>query len=97
MKIFFSLIISVFIFLSGSIYAGSLLQSATDSVNSGIVNTKMATDNKLDNINIDATVVNGIAIFSGNVHSKAQVDELVRIAHSVSGIKGVDVSKVQIK
>lgn len=77
--------------------ADSIWSPMTDSVNSGIINTKMATDDALDNIRVDATVINGIAIFIGQVNSQAQFDELVRIAGSVSGIKGVNTSKLTIR
>lgn len=78
------------------VYANSILSPLTDSVNSGIINTKMVTDNRLKGIHVDATVTNGIAIFSGQVNSKAQAHALVGIAYSVSGIKGVDVSGLKV-
>lgn len=96
-KILISLMLTAGLVFTVPIYADSILSPMTDSVNSGIINTKMYTDKSLSNISIDATVINGVAIYSGEVHSKAQLDELVRIARSVSGIKGVDVSKVKIK
>lgn len=77
--------------------ASSILQPMTDSVNSGIINSKMYTDSALSNIEVDATVTNGIAVYRGTVHSKEQLDELIHIAHSVSGVKGVDTSRVVIK
>ncbi len=81
---------------SAPLFATSILQSMTDSTNSGIINTKMYTDNSLSNIHVDATVTNGIAIFRGTVYSKAQLNELIRIARSVSGIHGVDVSRIAV-
>lgn len=77
-------------------FSNDILTSLTDSVNSGIINTKVATDDLLSNTNIDSTVVNGIAIFSGKVKTQTQVNELVRIAHSVSGINGVDTSHLVV-
>lgn len=83
-------------FALSPVYANSIFSPLTDSVNSGIINTKMATDNRLDGTDIDATVINGVAIFSGKVQSKAQMKILIGIANSVSGIKGVDISKLKI-
>lgn len=81
---------------SAPLFAESVLTLMSDSANSGIINTKILTDKGLDNTNIDATVVNGIAIFSGTVHSKEQVNRLIAIARSVSGVKGVNMSKLKI-
>lgn len=78
------------------VYATSVLTTASDSVNSGILNTKLYTNDKLSKTDVDATVVNGVAVFSGTVNTKAQLDELVRLGHSISGVKGVDVSKVKV-
>lgn len=77
-------------------YPGSVLTLMSDSVNSGIINTKMATDDLLSNIDVDATVENGIAIFSGRVNSRAQLQELIRIARSVSGVRGINIARVRI-
>lgn len=77
-------------------FSGSVLTLMSDSVNSGIINTKMSTDSYLDNIHVDATVVNGVAVFSGVVYSKGQVNELIRIARSVTGIKAIDISRLRI-
>lgn len=93
----FAKILLVFGLLSTPVMADSIMQPMTDSVNSGIINTKVYASQALSNTNINATVVNGVAIFSGTVNSKAQLDELVRIGNSISGIKSVDVSKVTIK
>lgn len=82
-------------FLAAPVQAG-VISAATDTVNSGIINTKIVADDSLDGIEVDATVDNGIAIFSGEVESKAQIQRLIRIARSVSGIKGVDVSQVKV-
>jgi osmotically-inducible protein OsmY len=82
--------------ISSPVLADSVLSPLTDSVNSGIINTKIAADDMLTNTDIDATVVNGIAIYSGVVNSKAQLNELLRIAHSVSGIKGIDISRLKV-
>lgn len=82
---------------SGPILATSILTPVTDTVNSGIINTKMAMDNVLSDTNVDATVLNGIAVYSGKVHTKAQLNELVRIAYSVSGIKGVNTKRLIIE
>jgi osmotically-inducible protein OsmY len=56
----------------------------------------MYSDSYLSNIHIDATVINGIAVFRGTVHNQGQLRELIRIARSVSGIRGVDVSRVRV-
>jgi len=96
MKTVNALLLSFGLLFLSPVFANSILSPLTDSVNSGIINTKMAADHSLTNINVDATVTNGMAIFSGEVHSKAQQDELISIAHSVSGIQGVDVSKLRI-
>ena len=90
------LILSLGLLLQSPAFATSILTSMSDSVNSGIINTKIFADDMLSNTDIDATVVNGIAIFSGEVNSKAQVNELIRIAHSVSGIKGINISRLRI-
>src|SRR5689334_16025586 len=82
--------------LLSPVYADAILSPLTDSVNSGIINTKMAADNRLNDIQVDATVIDGIAIFSGEVRTKAQVHDLVGIAYSVSGIKGVNISKLKV-
>ena len=94
-KILLSLLISLGVSLS-PVYANAILTPMTDSVNSGIINTKMATSDRLKGSNIDATVINGVAIFRGQVQSKAQLQELIRIGRSVSGVKGVNTSKVRI-
>lgn len=83
--------------ISTPVFADSILQPATDSVNSGIINTKILANDSLKNIDINATVEKGVAIFSGRVNSKAQLDELIRIGHSVSGVNSVNVSKVRIE
>lgn len=88
-----SVLIAIF---AQPVLASSLVSPLTDTVNSGIINTKMLGDSVLSNTEIDATVVDGIAIFSGTVSAKAQINELIRIARSVSGIKGVNVSKVKV-
>jgi osmotically-inducible protein OsmY len=90
-----SVLLSLAVFLAAPAHAG-LVSAATDTVNSGIINTKIVADDSLDGIEVDATVDNGIAIFSGEVESKAQINRLIRIARSVSGIKGVDVSRVKV-
>ena len=90
-------VVSTCILISVPAFSTGVLQSMTDSVNSGIINSKMYTDNQLDNTNVDATVENGIAIYRGQVNSQSQVDELVRIAHSISGIKGVDTSNLHVR
>jgi osmotically-inducible protein OsmY len=77
-------------------HADSILSPITDTVNSGIINTKMLADHSLSNVHVDATVINGVAVFSGVVNSGAQLHELIRIGRSVSGIRGVDVSRVRI-
>ncbi|TAK72224.1 MAG: BON domain-containing protein [Gammaproteobacteria bacterium] len=74
----------------------SVLSLLTDSVNSGIINTKMVANHSLSGIDVNATVINGIAVFSGQVNSKAQIEELIHIARSVSGIRGINVSKLRI-
>lgn len=94
-KTVMALILSLCLSIS-PVYADSILSPLTDSVNSGIINTKMATDNRLDGTNVDATVINGVAIFSGEVRSKTQMKILIGIANSVSGIKGVNVSKLRV-
>ncbi|GEM_PF-2862205 len=95
-KIISILILSFGLAIASPIMAEPVLTLMSDSVNSGIINTKIMTDHTLSNIKIDATVVNGIAIFKGTVYSKEQLEELLHIAHSVSGIRGVDISKVKV-
>ncbi len=90
------LVFSSFLSLSSVTYAGSILSPLTDSVNSGIINTKIETNDNLSRIDIDATVENGIVIYSGRVNSMHDVNELMRIAHSVSGIRGVNTSRLYI-
>lgn len=95
-KILMALVLSSTLTFMSPVWADSFLSPLTDSVNSGIINTKMVTNDSLSHINVDATVINGIAIFTGTVNSRAQVNELIRIARSVSGIKGVDISRLKI-
>lgn len=90
------LLFSCIFSISSTTYAGSILSPLTDSVNSGIINTKIETDDNLGRIDIDATVENGIVIYSGRVNSMRDVNELMRIARSVSGIKGVNTSRLYI-
>ena len=93
----YTFILILMLGFSAPLFASSILQPLTDSTNSGIINTKMVASDRLSGSNVDATVINGVAVFSGQVKSKAQLDELIRIAHSVSGIKGVNVSQITIK
>ncbi len=95
-QIITTIILSLGLLFVSPVFATSILSPLTDSVNSGIINTKMMTDNSLSHINVDATVVNGIAIYSGEVNTQAQVNELIRIAHSVSGIRGVNTSRLRV-
>lgn len=95
-NIIYSLAAVIIVGFSISAFAGSGLMPITDSVNSGIINTKIIADDKLENADIDATVVNGIVIYTGTVQTRAQLDELIRIGRSVSGIRGVDASKIHI-
>ena len=83
--------------LAQPLFADSVLEPATDTINSGIIKTKMLTDHSLKNADVSVSVDNGIAYFSGRVTSQSQIDELSSIALSVSGIKGVDISKVKVK
>jgi osmotically-inducible protein OsmY len=83
--------------LSGAVMADSMWSPVTDTLNTGIINAKMMADHSLDSAKVDATVNHGVVAFSGEVDSKAQLDELASIALSVSGVKGVDVSKVKIR
>lgn len=96
-KIMRSFLMAGLIILSTPAMASSVWQPMTDTVNSGIINTKMMSDKALSKTQVDATVINGVAVFSGEVDTKAQAEALVRIARSVSGVKGVDVSKLKIK
>jgi osmotically-inducible protein OsmY len=80
---------------SSVIFAGSILEPVTDTVNSGIINTKMVGHDEFSNVN--ATVENGIAIFTGEVSSKKQAEKLLRIAHSVTGIRAVNISGLKIQ
>lgn len=93
LKIYFFIFL---ISITYPVFAHSILSPLTDSVNSGIINTKMDMDERLNNVDIDATVINGIAVFSGVVHNHAELQELFRIARSVSGIKGIDVTQIRM-
>jgi len=77
-------------------FSGSILTPLSDSVNSGIINTKILADHSLSGTHIDATVINGVAVFSGEVKSTTQKEELVSIANSVSGVKSVDTSRIKV-
>ena len=90
-------LLCLLVFFTVTSKAESILSSASDSVNSGIINTKIFADSALSGININATVTNGVAMFSGEVRSEAQLNELIKIGKSVSGIRAVDVSKVKIQ
>ena len=59
-----------------TLYAAPFWSPLTDSVNSGIINTKMVTSDSLSNINVDATVIDGVAIF---------ISDLVHFAYQVCG------------
>lgn len=83
--------------LATPVFANSFLSPLTDTVNSGIINTKMLTNDALKGAKVDAAVENGIAVFSGVVLSNAQISELIRIGKSVSGVHGVDVSRVSVR
>lgn len=91
---FIKIILLSFALLSAPLYAASILQPATDTVNSGIINAKIVGKSQFSNV--DATVNNGIAIFTGRVDSTAQVSQLENIAHSVSGVHGVNVSGLKV-
>jgi hypothetical protein len=95
-KMYAILILSIGLLNLSPVFAHSAWSPLTDSVNSGIINTKMISEDSLSSIQVDVTVVNGVAIFKGEVQSEVQRNELVRIAKSVSGIKEVDVSKIQV-
>lgn len=95
-KITGMIFLSLFFSYASPLFATSVLTLMSDSVNSGIINTKMATDDRLSNIRVDATVENGVAIFRGVVYSRAQVNELIRIARSVSGIRAIDISRLRV-
>jgi osmotically-inducible protein OsmY len=82
--------------LSSAVMADSMWSPVTDTLNTGIINAKMIADHNLDSAKVNATVNHGVVAFSGEVDSKAQLDELASIALSVSGIKGVDISRVTV-
>ncbi len=81
---------------STPLFATSILQSLTDSIDSAIINVKVYTDKSLTNTHIDAIVINGTAIFRGTVSSDAQLNELIQIAHSVASVKNVDATAMRI-
>lgn len=94
---FLSIVLAVLsLSLSAPAIARPFWSPLTDTVNSGIINSKMVASDRLENIHVDATVENGVAIFSGTVNNRAQLDELVNIARSVSGVHGVDVTRLQV-
>lgn len=77
------------------VHAYNIFVPMADTVNSGIINSKMLASDNLNGAHVDATVVNGVAIFKGHVMSEKQKRELIIIARSVSGIKAVDVSGIK--
>jgi osmotically-inducible protein OsmY len=89
------LLLSLALTFSTAVSAGSILSPLTDSVNSGILNTKVYSST-IPTSHLNATVIGGVAVFSGEVNNNAQRDELIRIAKSISGIKGVDTANLKV-
>lgn len=91
----FAILLTSMCVLTTPVHAYNIFVPMADTVNSGIINSKMLASDHLDGAHVDATVVNGVAIFKGHVMSEQQKRELIMIARSVSGIKEVDVSGIK--
>lgn len=86
-----------FLMTTSAAFATSILSPLTDTVNTGIINTKIALDSSLSDLDVDVTVNHGVATLRGNVNTEAQVKKLVQTVRSVSGINGVDISNLKIR
>jgi len=91
---------SLFVLLMMSttcIYADSILSPITDTVNSGIISSKIALDSSLSNVSVNVNVDHGYVALSGIVNTEAEKQRVIKIAQSISGINGVDISRLKVR
>ena len=76
--------------------AGQAVKEASaDAMISATIKTKFAADDTVPALQIDVDTTDGLVTLSGKVQSQTQIEEAVRIARSVDGVKEV-VSTLQI-
>ena len=68
----------------------------TDSALTTAVKTKFLADSKVSGMKIDVDTNNGVVTLSGNVASKAEANEAVKIARSTEGVRQV-INKLHVK
>jgi len=74
----------------------SLSENVEDGVLLVKVKSKLAADPDVAALDIDVDVSRGVVTLSGDVASKAEADEAVRVARATEGVSGV-VNKLQVR
>jgi hyperosmotically inducible protein len=73
-------------------------QQSMDDAITGMIDNRLISERLLSpKAHIDVTTHNGMVKISGEVNTDAEADSVISLAQSVSGVKGVDVSTLNVK
>jgi hyperosmotically inducible protein len=76
--------------------AGKAGAAVTDTALTSAVKSKLLADPDVSGLKIDVDTSNGVVTLTGNVSTKAEADEAIRLARTTEGVQDV-VSKLNVK
>lgn len=76
--------------------AGKAGAAVTDAALTSAVKSKLLADPDVSGLKIDVDTTNGVVTLAGNVSTKAEADEAIRLARTTEGVRDV-VSKLHVR